>query len=134
MLRNMLTTWVTAGRPVDKMMCNWTWSWGPDLRKASYMESRAAALATFSMLQRFSGLVGLIIRTRSLRLSQVDEGSHKWEVKERTDNIVLLHFSSAKVDHELGQLEEERNEHEEKDSDCSSYVAMLHQLKEGEKV
>ena len=67
-LRTMLTTWVFVGRPVERMMCSWSWSWGPDSRKASYMEPRAATLATFSMLDRFSGLVGSISRIRRPRL------------------------------------------------------------------
>ena len=48
--------------------------------------------------------------------AEVDDWSHKGEVKEETDDVVLLHFSSAKVNHKLSQLEEERNEHEDKDT------------------
>ena len=40
--------------------------------------------------------------------AEVDDGSHKGEVKEKTDDVVLFHFSSAKVNHKLGELEEER--------------------------
>ena len=40
--------------------------------------------------------------------TEVDHGSHKGEVKEKTDDVVLFHFSSAKVNHKLGELEEER--------------------------
>ena len=66
--------------------------------------------------------------------TEVDDRSHKWEVKEETNDIVLFHFSSAKVNHKLTQLEEERNEHEEKDSDGPSQVPVLPKLEKGEEV
>ena len=54
--------------PVERMIFSCTCSWGPHSRKLVYMESRADTLATFSMLDRFSGLVGSISRIRSPRL------------------------------------------------------------------
>ena len=45
--------------------------------------------------------LGRVNQQDSKAEAEVDDRSHKGEVKEKTDNIVLFHFSSAKVDHEL---------------------------------
>ena len=66
--------------------------------------------------------------------AEVDNRSHKRKVQEKTSNVVLFHISFAKVNHELGQLEEEGYEHEEEDGDGPSCIPMAQQLKEGEEV
>ena len=41
--------------------------------------------------------LGQVNQQDSEAKAQVDDGSHKGEVKEKADHIVLFHFSSAKV-------------------------------------
>ena len=67
--------------------------------------------------------------------TQVNDGSDKGKVKKETDNTTFPYFPFfAKVDYKLPDLEEEGEEHEEKDDSRPFCVVVIPQLVEGEEV
>ena len=78
--------------------------------------------------------LGRVDQQDSKSEARVDDRSHEGEVKEKSDQCALCHSSFENVNHKLTYLEEERDEHEDEDSDGPFYVAMRPKLEEGEEV
>ena len=66
--------------------------------------------------------------------THVDNRSHKREVKEKSDHCAFLQSPFKNVNHKLTNLEDERDKHEDEDSEGPSDVAMLPKLEKEEEV